>query len=356
MGEESKKKKISTEIIVCVICAGILVAATASAIISVVQTQREEESRSQSMADASESMLAASNDEEDRLLTAVAEVCEKHNVAAQIKLDKSVHEPRSQYRFEETTEDPIKYEIDISLLLDPPEKVKDWTKFFYFLEELGTVEPASPFIKLSVKPYYIGEYVSGSGQSYELSYSFNIDKRGLMLVGDGREVHYIGMKTNTGIKPISEILPYDGMPEALINSTKLGKATSVDINPLTYSKYYWKIPYYAEQSKYSDWQYAYYQVYTRNGAVERVWYAPKYETVPKQTSSSGGSSSGGSSSGSPYSYSVDRPVTTTKKVYYDDDPYNARDFNDPEDFYDYYYDDFEDYEEAYDYFYDHNPD
>ena len=48
-------------------------------------------------------------------------------------------------------------------------------------------------------------------------------------------------------------------------------------------------------------------------------------------------------------------MTTTKKAYYDDDPYNARDFNDPEDFYDYYYDDFEDYEEAYDYFYEHNP-
>ena len=53
---------------------------------------------------------------------------------------------------------------------------------------------------------------------------------------------------------------------------------------------------------------------------------------------------------------IDPPVTTTKKAYYDDDPYNARDFNDPEDFYDYYYDDFEDYEEAYDYFYEHNPD
>ena len=155
------------------------------------------------------------------------------------------------------------------------------------------------------------------------------------------------------------------MPESLINSTKLGKATCVDTDPLRYSKfynqtvarregyhqYYWKIPYYAEQSKYNDWLYAYYSVDVRNGAVERVWHHPEYETAPKQTSSSGGSSSGGS-----YRPSGNRPVTTTKKAYYDDDPYNARDFNDPEDFYDYYYDDFEDYEEAYDYFYEHNRD
>ena len=155
------------------------------------------------------------------------------------------------------------------------------------------------------------------------------------------------------------------MPEELINSTKLGKATAVNYDPLKYSKfydqtvarregyheYYWKIPYYAKQSEYSAWLYAYYSVDVRNGAVESVWHYPEYETVPKQTSSSGGSSSGGS-----YRPSVNRPVTTTKKAYYDDDPYNARDFNDPEDFYDYYYDDFEDYEEAYDYFYEHNPD
>ena len=50
-----------------------------------------------------------------------------------------------------------------------------------------------------------------------------------------------------------------------------------------------------------------------------------------------------------------RPVTTTKKPRCDD-PYKACEFNDPEDFYDYYYDDFEDYEEAYDYYYDHQHD
>ena len=72
---------------------------------------------------------------------------------------------------------------------------------------------------------------------------------------------------------------------------------------------------------------------------------PEYETVPKNPPASG---SQGSSSGS-------RPVTTTKKPRCDD-PYKACEFNDPEDFYDYYYYDFEDYEEAYDYYYEHQHD
>ena len=222
-----------------------------------------------------------------------------------------------------------------------------------------------PFILISLHTYYVGEYVTGSGEEHEINYSAYISRQNLISVNDGREIHFLGIKTDKGITPVSEILPYEGMPESLINSTKLGKATAVNYDPLKYSKfydqtvarregyheYYWKIPYYAKQSEYSAWLYAYYAVDVRNGAVESVWHYPEYETVPKQTSSSGGSSSGGS-----YRPSGNRPVTTTKKAYYDDDPYNARDFNDPEDFYDYYYDDFEDYEEAYDYFYEHNPD
>lgn len=158
------------------------------------------------------------------------------------------------------------------------------------------------------------------------------------------------------------------MPEELINLTKLGKATAVNYDPLKYSKfydqtvarregyhkYYWKIPYYAKQSEYFAWLYAYYAVETRNGVVEWVRHYPEYETVPKNPPASGSQGSyrpsgpTGSSSGS-------RPVTTTKKPRCDD-PYKACEFNDPEDFYDYYYDDFEDYEEAYDYYYDHQHD
>lgn len=53
MSEQPKKKGLSTSIIFCIICAGILVAATALAIRSVVKTQQENESRQQSMVAAS---------------------------------------------------------------------------------------------------------------------------------------------------------------------------------------------------------------------------------------------------------------------------------------------------------------
>lgn len=225
-----------------------------------------------------------------------------------------------------------------------------------------------PFICISLHTYYVGEYVTGSGEEHEINYSVYISRQNLISVNDGREIHFLGIKNDKGITPVSEILPYEGMPEELINSTKLGKATAVNYDPLKYSKfydqtvarregyhkYYWKIPYYAKQSEYFAWLYAYYAVETRNGVVEWVRHYPEYETVPKNPPASGSQGSyrpsgpTGSSSGS-------RPVTTTKKPRCDD-PYKACEFNDPEDFYDYYYDDFEDYEEAYDYYYDHQHD
>ena len=54
----------------------------------------------------------------------------------------------------------------------------------------------------------------------------------------------------------------------------------------------------------------------------------------------------------PYKY-----VTSTKRYvpdYDEDDPYNATDYYDPEDFYEDNYDDFYDYEEAEEYYYEHN--
>lgn len=51
------------------------------------------------------------------------------------------------------------------------------------------------------------------------------------------------------------------------------------------------------------------------------------------------------------------PTTTKKKIYYsskNDDPYNANDYVDPDDFYYDHYDDFYDYEDAEDYYYEHN--
>lgn len=134
-----------------------------------------------------------------------------------------------------------------------------------------------PFIHISLHTYYVGEYVTGSGEEHEINYSVYISRQNLISVNDGREIHFLGIKTDKGITPVSEILPYEGMPESLINSTKLGKATAVNYDPLKYSKfydqtvarregyheYYWKIPYYAKQSEYSDWLYAYYSVDVR---------------------------------------------------------------------------------------------
>ena len=168
--------------------------------------------------------------------------------------------------------------------------------------------------------------MTGSGEEHEINYSVYISRQNLISVNDGREIHFLGIKTDKGITPVSEILPYEGMPEELINLTKLGKATAVNYDPLKYSKfydqtvarregyhkYYWKIPYYAKQSEYFAWLYAYYAVETRNGVVEWVRHYPEYETVPKNPPASGSQGSyrpsgpTGSSSGS-------RPVTTTKK-------------------------------------------
>lgn len=365
MSEQTKNKPNTAEIVVSIICALILIVTLGLFARNVINAAREDESRRQSEADESLYRHDTADAEQLRLREAFAAVCKKHKVNAQLTVKSVIHEPYSNKYIYDETEDPIKYEIEVSLKLDPPEKIKDWKKFYYFLDELDGVKPDYPFICISLHTYYVGEYVTGSGEEHEINYSAYISRQNLISVNDGREIHFLGIKTDKGITPVSEILPYEGMPEELINSTKLGKATAVNYDPLKYSKfydqtvarregyheYYWKIPYYAKQSEYSAWLYAYYSVDVRNGAVESVWHYPEYETVPKQTPSSGGSSSGGS-----YRPSGNRPVTTTKKAYYDDDPYNARDFNDPEDFYDYYYDDFEDYEEAYDYFYEHNPD
>ena len=46
-------------------------------------------------------------------------------------------------------------------------------------------------------------------------------------------------------------------------------------------------------------------------------------------------------------------VATGEEEAYEDDPYEARAYSDPEDFYDAYGDDFMDYEEAEDYYYEH---
>ena len=361
MSEHKKKNRLSAvTIVIYIICAAALIAAAAAGVKYTRKAAREEESRRQSAIAESESVLAEVNGEEDRLLNQTSEICKKHKYSAKISLKKTPHEPSSRYSYLETTEDPAKYEIEISVQLDPPEKIKDWMKFGCFLDELNSIK-ALPPVELSVNPYYMRERTKGSEKAYdEERYWFSVDNYGLVIVACESEPHYIGLKKGDKIMPLSEIMPYVGMPENLINSTKLGKATSVDTDPLKHSKfydrevalregrhmYYWMTPYYANRSTYLESFHAYYHVGTRNGVVDYIKRYPENETEPKASSSSGGLYSSGSR----------KETTTKKKTYYDDDPYNARDFADPEDFYDYYYDDFEDYEEAYDYFYEHNPD
>lgn len=57
------------------------------------------------------------------------------------------------------------------------------------------------------------------------------------------------------------------------------------------------------------------------------------------------------------SYTTRRNTYTTRKPYYeqnDPDPYDAKDYGDPDDFYYWHEDDFYDYEDAEEYYYDHN--
>ncbi len=357
MGEKAKKKNIATEIFVCVICAGILVATTALVVNSVVKTQREEESRSQSMADESLSLAAVSNEECDqaekeaeRLQQQVSNICKNHNVKERgITLDKKIHEPYSYIYSSETESDPIRYEFEIMLQIGPPEEIKDWVKFYYFLDELKNLKPAYPFIKLYIETYYMETFEGGTGEKFQRFYGSNIDRYGLVYVGGGDYTYY-GMKTDKGIVSLSEFLPYEGMPAAAIDRTKLGEHSDfnyVKQNPRSDKQQNEGITYYYWYDSYHDSRIdPLCKAAVQKGRVISVEYNSQSGTPSKTGSSSGGS----------YRPSGNRPVTTTKKAYYDDDPYNARDFNDPEDFYDYYYDDFEDYEEAYDYFYEHNTD
>ena len=106
-----------------------------------------------------------------RLREAFAAVCKKHKVNAQLTVKSVIHEPYSNKYIYDETEDPIKYEIEVSLKLDPPEKIKDWKKFYYFLDELDGVKSDYPFIHISLHTYYVGEYVTGSGEEHEINYS-----------------------------------------------------------------------------------------------------------------------------------------------------------------------------------------
>ena len=354
MSEQPKKKGLSSaKIVLYITCAVAFIVLISLCVRFAVKSDRELESRRQSAVEESLSLAAVSNEERDqaekeaeRLQKQVTNICKNHNVKElEITLDKKIHEPYSS----ETESDPIRYEFEIMLQIGSPEEIKDWVKFYYFLDELKNLKPAYPFIELHILTYYMGTFDGGTGEKFQRFYGSNIDSHGLVYVGGGDYTYY-GMKTDKGIAPLSEFLPYEGMPAEAIDRTKLGKHSDfnyVKQNPRSDKQQDEGITYYYWYDSYHDSRIdPLCKAAVQKGKVISVEYNTKSGTPSKIGSSSGGS----------YRPSGNRPVTTTKKAYYDDDPYNARDFNDPEDFYDYYYDDFEDYEEAYDYFYEHNPD
>lgn len=351
MSEQEKKKRRDPALIIsCIICAAAIILITVLAVRAAKISQAAEregelsrQSASQSAVAESESMLAAANSEEERILNQASDICKNYKYSAHITLNKSARDPEKV-----KTDDPIRYVFDVRIRLDPPEKIKDWLNFCYFLEELKGIKSV-PFIEVSATPYYIYKYTEGAGEELEGYYFSYIDSYGLISVSATFHDGHYWMKTDKGVLPLSEVLPYKGMSEDLIDRTKLGKHENFTYTKTYNSKskqteilnrYYW----YGKYSNSGIYQLC--EVEVRKGKVVSVEYTPDNGASPKASSSSGGL----------YNASANRPAATTRKAYYDDDPYNARDFNDPEDFYDYYYDDFEDYEEAYDYFYEHNPD
>lgn len=83
--------------------------------------------------------------------------------------------------------------------------------------------------------------------------------------------------------------------------------------------------------------------------------------IPKNTYEFTASNNSTTAYTTAYNYTSKYSYTTGKSYYYfksttkeiTTDPFNASDFSNPEDFYDYYYDDFIDYYEAEDYYYEH---
>lgn len=201
MSEQTKNKPNTAEIVVSIICVLILIVTLGLFARNVINTAREDESRRQSEADESLYRHDTADAEQLRLREAFAAVCKKHKVNAQLTVKSVIHEPYSNKYIYDETEDPIKYEIEVSLKLDPPEKIKDWKKFYYFLDELDGVKSDYPFICISLHTYYVGEYVTGSGEEHEINYSAYISRQNLISVNDGREIHFLGIKTDKGITP-----------------------------------------------------------------------------------------------------------------------------------------------------------
>lgn len=132
-------------------------------------------------------------------------------------------------------------------------------------------------------------------------------------------------------------VPYEGMLESDINSTKLGRATEVkkcrDFYKLKeshrYTEYVWK-----QNNKTIFKATVWYWDYKNKRAVSGY----VYDVCDWRESAT-----------TKYHY-------TTKKHHSTTDPYNAKDYDDEEDFYEDHYDDFFDYYDAEDYYREHHDD
>ncbi len=129
-------------------------------------------------------------------------------------------------------------------------------------------------------------------------------------------------------------IPYEGMPEAYINDTIMGKYHEKDTSSkYGFTKYYWRTNYgdimlivscyEGEVSSVSRYGWGYFWT----DDIKPIWNGKN-----------------------PYTSSSYKSESKSKKS----DPYNVNDYSDPEDFYYDNYDDFWEYEEAEDYFNEHH--
>ena len=129
--------------------------------------------------------------------------------------------------------------------------------------------------------------------------------------------------------------PYKGLPESKINSTMLGTATEVKK-----CKDFYKLQ---ERARYTEYK------WVKNGvtvfkATVRYWDYKNGRAVPGYVSNI---TDWRSTATATYNYTTKKHTTTT-------DPYNAKDYDDEEAFYEDHYDDFFDYYDAEDYYREHH--
>lgn len=143
--------------------------------------------------------------------------------------------------------------------------------------------------------------------------------------------------TESTTRFINADVPYEGMLESDINSTKLGRATEIEK-----CRDFYKLK---ESHRYTEY------VWKQNNKTifkATVWYWD-YKNDRAVSGYVSDVCDWRESATTKYHY-------TTKKHHSTTDPYNAKDYDDEEDFYEDHYDDFFDYYDAEDYYREHHDD